>query len=41
MDVNKIISKVRDFFDNIKETTVDGQMDVGGQLRLSIGKSEG
>ena len=43
MDVNEIISKVRDFMDNIKETTVNGQrMAVGvDNFNFSVGKSEG
>ncbi len=42
MDVNEIISKVRDFVDNIKETHVDGQrMAVGvDNFNFSVGKSE-
>jgi len=42
MDVNEIISKVRDFVDNIKETMVDGQrMAVGVEnFNFSVGKTE-
>lgn len=43
MDVNEIISKVRDFVDSVKETTVDGKrMEVGvDNFNFSIGKTEG
>ena len=43
INVNEIISKVRYFVDNIKETSVSGQcMAVGGDnFNFSIGKSEG
>lgn len=43
MDFKEIISKVRDFVDSIKETSVDGQsMSVGvDNFNFSIGKSKG
>jgi dynactin complex subunit len=43
MDVNEIISNVRDFVDSIKETTVDGQrMAVGVDIfNFSVEKTEG
>lgn len=42
MDVNEIISKVRDFVDNIKETMVDGQRMavVVENFNFSVGKTE-
>ena len=43
MDVNEIISKIRDFVDSIKETSVGIQpMAIGvDNFNFSIGKSEG
>ena len=43
MDVNELISKVRDFVEGIKETSVGGQrMAVGvDNFNFSIGKSDG
>ncbi len=43
MDVNEIISKIRDFVDSIKETSVGRQpMAIGvDNFNFSIGKSEG
>ena len=43
MDVNEIISKVRDFVDSVKTTMVNGKsMEVGvDNFNFSVGKTEG